>query len=223
MLRLGECDAIVELQTNAKGESLQHCDTLAYGNDIVFLPVSIYNIMLGPEATGGGRDDTAAARVSFWRDVSRAVLQTQKEPSYEAMVARNMRIGESCAPTRDLDGSMSSITARQMSGAFVVFAAFGAASVALAVARKAGYALLPRRGKDGNGSGSSGNGRGREPRSHEEVHNERLDRKLDEVLTELRRLRGVGGSGGGRTEVVTTAVTALGDLEKSLGAVGDGR
>ena len=225
MLRLGECDAIVELQTNAKGESLQHCDTLAYGNDIAFLPVIIYNIMRGPEATGGGRNDTAAARVSLWRDVSRAVPQTQKEPSYEAMVARNMRIGESCAPARDSDGSMSSITARQMSGAFVVFAAFGAASVALAVARKAGYALLPRGGKDGNGngSGSSGIGRGREPRSHEEVHNERLDRKLDEVLTELRRLRGVGGSGGGRTEVVTTAVTALGDLEKSLGAVGDGR
>ena len=79
---------------------------------------------------------------------------------------------------------------------------------------------------EGGAEGKEGDERGGEEDFDggvlEEVQNEKLGRKLDRVLAELRRLR-AGGAGRGTPaapvgEANTQAVVALGALESSLGA-----
>ena len=86
MLQRGDCTAIVEIEPNAKAESLEHCDSLYLAPNIEIEPVHDYQLM---------RDDDLDA----WREVSEAILEVLATRAYNRMLVDNMRYDQTCTTT----------------------------------------------------------------------------------------------------------------------------
>lgn len=170
-LQEGKCDAIIEIDSNAQREALEHCDTMQIHSHLAFAPNSVYNIM---------RDDD----VSLYRNVSSAIATVLRKPIYTDIVGRNFRFGTSCQEGNLLLGSSSGsstgeeskIGITQMSIVFWVFGVLGIGSVLFTLGQR--LVMGEKRGRLWWSRKAIGIPK-------KEVKNEKLDEKLNLVLVKL--------------------------------------
>ena len=166
-LQDGVCEAIVDIKVDAKTESLEHCSTMHLHNELQFEAIHDVGIIRA--------NDTA-----LWQNMSRAIANLVSgpgTPAYSDMLSRHLQYGMACtdemrsgqAREGSSNGSeIEKITVGQMGGAFILFGVTGVLAVAFA---------LTQRAFDSH----------EEPR--EEVYNEGLDAKLDQLLEAINAMR----------------------------------
>ena len=161
-LQNGTCDAILDINVNAKPESLQNCRTMHLNTNIAFLNNHNLNLMRG--------NDT---ELNF--KVSKAIMDVRLSPAYPRILKDTIGFGTSCEETLaaanegfDSEG-LTSITVERMSGTLVIFAAFSVLALASTLTQRLvmGRPLYEKE------------------EMREEVQNEKLDAKLDKVLSKL--------------------------------------
>ncbi|CAD7949106.1 unnamed protein product [Amoebophrya sp. A120] len=202
----GNCDAIVEMNDMAQSESLRFCDTLHLNPDVqlgawyttaYYLDESNQNEwdrLMATAATAQGTNYTCnsneTAALGFekkrecfpthpWLEfpgmlsvfVNRETKKILNNQMYFDMLQRNMRLGESCGNNADAETD-DTIKLAHLAVAFIVY---GSCSF-LAVL----FTWFERYQRSKRGEGT--------PELQTEVQNEKLDKKLNQVLERMERM-----------------------------------
>ena len=176
-LQNGTCDAILDININAKSESLQHCRTMHLSTNMAFLNNHNLNLMRA--------NDT---ELHF--KVSNSIIDVRLSPAYPRILKDTIGFGISCEETlaaanEGFDSAdLTKITVERMAGTFVIFAVLCVLALAITLTQRLaiGKPLLEE--------------------MREEVQNEKLDAKLDKVLSKLNFvLSSMQGEPGGAVSI----------------------